>query len=236
MNTAAIIIYTLIVAIAVIIIGGTYMYKSGTALMGSRLSVFMKLAEAAAVLLLSAGLILQQFDFSQKEKTETVEQTFSLIDRSLMLIVDIMYSYRNDCPNFVCEMWPQLKKHCPKGKKRDNPIAVMALAMHILQSFEDHFTASAFDDTGEIVWSANYLQWASSKTLYDMWQKLAPNFKKSTNDYAQLLFKYAQDSDIEDAQQLYKVAFKMTNDPKLKAAKLLSQGEAGGISVDHINK
>ena len=83
-----------------------------------------------------------------------------------MNIIDLMYKYRLDCPNFICEMWPQLRKHCPSGKKKDNPIAIIALSMHILQSFEEMSNNKIINDTKRrweillngVIDNSNYLE------------------------------------------------------------------------------
>jgi hypothetical protein len=113
--------------------------------------------------------------------------------------------------------FPNLDKKIDKDTPPDDPSMILDLVMFIGQSFEDHFTGATFDITGNYVWAANYLQWATSKKFKEVWMLLWPNFKDTTHEYALLLFEYAEKGPINTAEDLSKRAKEFVNDPKVIA-------------------
>ena len=185
----------------------------------SRFGIFIKILSSLAFILVAMGLILTAQAFEESQKLTSIEQTFKLIDRSLLIPVSKMRELYTRCPNFVKSLWPQKgifdSTNIPPNTNED-PVAILDLSMIMLQSFEDHFTGASFDGTGEIVWAANYLQWVSSDKFKDIWMSLYPNFRDTTNDYTKLLFEYAnKGGKIKDADELMKRSKEFSKDQRL---------------------
>ena len=188
----------------------------------SRIYNLLKIFSSLAIVLVGFSLIFtaDALELSQKSQELTkTQQTYALIDRALMNPIDKMNKLYDKCPNFIRSLWPQKNLFNDQlqesSNNKDNDIAVLDISMTLLQSFEDHFTGSKFDQTGEVVWAGNYLQWANSGKFYEMWKILYPNFKTSTNDYAKLLFSYSQGVQILDGDKLMKLSYEFANDKNL---------------------
>lgn len=188
----------------------------------SRIYNLLKIFSSLAIVLVGFSLIFtaDALELSQKSQELTkTQQTYALIDRALMNPIDKMNKLYDKCPNFIRSLWPQKNLFNDQlqesSNNKDNDIAVLDISMTLLQSFEDHFTGSKFDQTGEVVWAGNYLQWANSAKFYEMWKILYPNFKTSTNDYAKLLFSYSQGVQILDGDKLMKLSYEFANDKNL---------------------
>ena len=121
------------------------------------------------------------------------------------------------CPNFVRSLWPQknIFDNQVSSSVKDDNMAILNLSILLLQTIEDHFTGGQFDLTGEIVWAGNFLQWCNSTKFYEMWKILYPNFKSTTNEYVELLFKYSKGVQIQTGDDLMKLATEFSIDSKL---------------------
>jgi hypothetical protein len=159
----------------------------------SRFGIFIKILSSLAFILVAMGLVLTAQAFEQGQKLTSVDQTFKLIDRALMNPISKMRDLYPKCPHFVESLWPQVFTNSTTKyvEEKEDKVSILDLSMVMLQSFEDHFTGSGFDVTGEIVWAGNFLQWGNSDSFRDMWKELYPNFKESTNKYAELVFEYS---------------------------------------------
>jgi hypothetical protein len=183
----------------------------------SKLGVFISVLSSFSIMLTSYGLVLAAEAIEDSKSLTSVDKTFSLIDRALLLPINKMNEYYDKCPNFVESLWPQknLFKNKTTGKV-DDPACVLDLSFIIFQAFEDHFTAFSYDLTGAVVWICNYLQWASSPILQDEFKELYPNFKKKTIDFANLLFEYVDKGPIDTAEILEQRAHEVINDDRYK--------------------
>lgn len=184
----------------------------------SRFGIFIKILSSLAFILVAMGLILTAQAFEESQKLTSIEQTYKLIDRSLLEPINKMRENYQRCPNFVKSLWPQkgIFDNIPFSTKEEDPSAILDLSMIMLQSFEDHFTGSGFDETGEIVWAGNFLQWASSDKFKEMFDSLYPNFKDTTNEYSKILFEYAnKGGKIKDAEDLMNRSKQLSKDNRI---------------------
>ena len=191
----------------------------------SRFGIFIKILSSLAFILVAMGLILTAQAFEESQKLTITDQTFKLIDRSYLEPVSKMRELYPKCPNFVKSLWPQMgifnsiqNSVTPTNKiDQDDNACILDISVVILQCFEDHFTGSGFDATGEIVWAGNFLQWTSSDKLYEMWKVLYPNYKETTNAYAKLLFEYAnKGGKIKDSDELNRRCIEFSKDKRLE--------------------
>lgn len=197
----------------------------------SRFSHLLKIFANLSIIFIAIGIVLtaEAIETAQasKELNQT-QQTYSLIDRALINPIDKMNKLYDKCPNFIRSLWPQKnifsEQSSTSSQNKDDDMAILDLSMTLLQTFEDHFTGSQFDLTGEVVWAGNFLQWTNSTKFYEMWKILYPNFKSSTNEYAKLLFSYSQGVQIPDGDKLLKLAYEFSNDKNLK--KIIESGQS----------
>jgi len=183
----------------------------------SRFGIFIKILSSLAFILVAMGLILTAQAFEEGQKLTSIDQTHKLIDRSLLEPIDKMRQFYTKCPNFVKSLWPQKGIFDEKvSTTEDDPSCILDLSMVMIQAFEDHFTGSGFDATDQIVWSGNFLQWASSDKFQEMFYLLYPNFTNTTIEYCKLLFEYAnKNGKIKDAEDLMKRSEALTKDQRL---------------------
>lgn len=137
----------------------------------SRFGIFIKILSSLAFILVAMGLILTAQALEESRTLTVSEQTLKLIDRSLLAPISLMRILYPKCPNFVKSLWPQkgiFNTDLSTDDIKDDPVSILDLSIVIFQSFEDHFTGAGFDETGEIVWTGNFLQWTSSDTLQEM--------------------------------------------------------------------
>jgi len=183
----------------------------------TKFSVFVKMISGFAIILVSLGLVLTAQAFEENATLNRTNQTLNMKDHGFLKPIDKMNELFERCPNFVESLWPQqgIFKH-KKYAIEDDKVCILSLSIYMLESIEDHFTVMKFDKTDELEWTASYLQWASSDDFYNAWKQIYPNFKKTTNDYAALLFEYARKSEITNGQELENRANDLMNDYRFK--------------------
>jgi len=183
----------------------------------SHISVFVKMLASLSGIMIAYGIFLTADVFENNGKIAKIEQTYKVIDRSYLNVVDKMRKLYPHAPNFIASLWPT-KGLFPKSlNKNDDPAAVLELTVMMLKSFEDHMTGHKFDQTGEDVWAATFLQWGSSDEFMGHWKDLYPSFKKKTNEYASLIFEYARKGGkIKNADELAQRAQEFSSDPRVK--------------------
>ena len=164
------------------------------------------------------GLILTAQTFEENQRLTLIDQTHKLIDRSLLNPVDKMRQYYSKIPNFIKSLWPQkgIFDNTQVSTVEEDPSCILDLSIVMIQAFEDHFTGSGFDSTDQIVWSGNFLQWASSDKFQEIFNSIYPNFSDTTIEYCKLLFEYAnKNGKIKDAEDLMKRSEALTKDERL---------------------
>lgn len=122
------------------------------------------------------------------------DSTFKIIDRSWLNINRSLVNYYKECPNFVNSLYFDWQKKV-LGKNyeinsvnQDNWYAVNYISISIFQAWEDFLTSEIVDETGDIVWINNFLQWSSSSILRNNWSVLKTNFASTTQEFGDYLF------------------------------------------------
>ncbi|MSR05130.1 MAG: hypothetical protein EXS04_06005 [Phycisphaerales bacterium] len=77
----------------------------------------------------------------------------------------------------------------------------VAFAISIFQIFEDYKTIYTHDKTGVNIWLGNFLNWAQSDTLQQLWPRLKINYQPSTIRMTEALFEAANQIKALRAQQ-----------------------------------
>ena len=109
----------------------------------SRFGIFIKILSSLAFILVAMGLILTAQAFEESQKLTSLEQTFKLIDRALLIPISKMREFYSKCPNFVSSLWPQkgiFNNISSTSVEQEDEITILDLSMIMLHCFEDHFT------------------------------------------------------------------------------------------------
>jgi hypothetical protein len=77
----------------------------------------------------------------------------------------------------------------------------VAFAISIFQIFEDYKTIYTHDKTGVNIWLGNFLNWAQSETLQQLWPRLKINYQPSTIRMTEALFVAANEIKALRAKQ-----------------------------------
>ena len=93
------------------------------------------------------------------------------------------------------EMYPDL------SIKSSQDMHQVAFAISIFQIFEDYKTIYTHDKTGVNIWLGNFLNWAQSDTLQQLWPRLKINYQPSTIRMTEALFAAANEIKALRAQQ-----------------------------------
>ena len=93
------------------------------------------------------------------------------------------------------EMYPDL------SIKSSQDMHQVAFAISIFQIFEDYKTIYTHDKTGVNIWLGNFLNWAQSDTLQQLWPRLKINYQPSTIRMTEALFEAANKIKALRAQQ-----------------------------------
>jgi hypothetical protein len=137
------------------------------------------------------------------------DTTFKIVDRGWVLINKTIAEYQDKCPFFINTIYYDWQKK-QMGKyfinknhiNNDDWSAVNYLSILMFQSWEDFLTSLAVDQTGSVVWIANYVQWAKSKQLKNIWNVMKPNFAHTTQLLGDFLFSQAQTYEPKNADEL----------------------------------
>jgi len=100
--------------------------------------------------------------------------------------------YYDDCPKFINSLYFDWQKSILGDYTNTNNTkkwqTINYLSILIFQAWEDFLTSSKIDETGEIVWLNNFLQWLNSRILRDNWSVLKTNFAPTTQEFGNYLF------------------------------------------------
>lgn len=142
------------------------------------------------------GVILTYNIFTLNIEQASRTATFEMIDRGWLNVNKSIYELYDKCPLFVNSLyypWQKTKLVSYKLKEnisyQDKWYAVNYLSILMFQAWEDFITSSQIDETDEYVWIANFLQWANSPILRNVWSSFKSNYVKTTRDFGDLLFK-----------------------------------------------
>ncbi len=167
------------------------------------------------------GLYLTFMIFSTSKENFENDLTYKIIDRGWINVNLKLSEYYDKCPNFIESLYfpwqktnPNYGIVTPKYEKNDLWYVVNYLSILIFQSFEDFLTANQNDETGHEVWICNFIQWVNSPILEDRWNVLKSNYAQHTIDFVDLLFKDIKYRQINNTDDIRKLAFDIKNSPE----------------------
>lgn len=150
------------------------------------------------------------------------DSTFKIIDRGWILINKTLAEYQDKCPFFINSLYydwqkKQMGAHVKNNINNDDWAAVNYLSTLIFQSWEDFLTSLSIDQTGSVVWIANYLQWTQSNELRNIWNVSKPNYAYHTQLFGDFLF--SQTYKPKNANELQSFAMRCNESEEFKKIK-----------------
>jgi hypothetical protein len=184
-STLGIIVFSLIILIAVIVRASTTKHDGFVGRFLNKLSVINGFLAAV-------GIYITYSIFKAQADKMANEITLSLIDRSWLKINEAIKNSKDTCPTLVNSLYfPWQRSVLGKiqsSEKVDSWSDCNYLSILMFQAWEDYLTLSEFDETGDQVWLANFLQWANSDVLRQNWNVLKTNFAPLTIEFGDYLF------------------------------------------------
>ena len=173
-----------------------------------------------SAIFVTIGIFLTYTVFNNQNKNMKRETTFKIIDRSWLGVNEKMVKYYNKCPHFIDTLyfdW-QIKV---MGKKSNLDVnedwtSINFISNSIFQAWEDFITASEVDETGEIVWINNFLQWSHSSLLRNIWNVLKTNYAHTTQEFGDYLFYMSSTYKCHNENELNSLAKTLVDSEKFK--------------------
>jgi hypothetical protein len=148
------------------------------------------------------------------------ESTFKIIDRGWLNVNKIFMDYYKECPTFINSLYFDWQKKVLGVEytynTKDKWYAVNYVSISIFQSWEDFITSSNIDQTGDVVWLNNFLQWTHSPILNNNWEVLKTNYTETTQVFGDYLFYMSKKHNITNEYELNELAKEIANSDKFK--------------------
>lgn len=188
----------------------------------SRIYVFISILASVAVLFIGLSLLISSFIFERQEDTTRRSITKESIDKLWLFPNQLLANSTHAHTQFLKSFYtnnPHLFAVNSNGEEQ-SALAVLQeqnIAIVMIQAWEDYLTMRKLDQTGDTVWLNNFLQWAQSPYLKEYFGFLKFNFKKTTIELGDILFRYAATLPIPTQNpELYpKTVQKMLADPEM---------------------
>ena len=123
------------------------------------------------------------------------DSTYKIVDRGWILINKTLADYHDKCPFFINSLYYDWQKAQMSERvlnknniNNDDWASVNYLSTIIFQAWEDFLTSLSVDQTGTVVWIANFLQWSQSSVLRNIWNVSKPNYAITTQLFGDFLF------------------------------------------------
>lgn len=187
----------------------------------SKISIFVSKFSIIGSIFIPVGIYLTYRVFSLQLQSMKREATYKVIDRGWLNINKSFLEYYKECPTFINSLYYTWQKKVLgeeiKYNTKDKWYAVNYISISIFQGWEDFITSTDIDDTGDVVWANNFLQWANSPILYNNWHVLKTNFAETTQLFGDFLFFTARENKIMNSEDLYNESTKFVNSDMYKS-------------------
>ena len=201
----------------------------------SRISVFVSILAGIAVLLIGVNLALSTAGARYSQQIARVNETKNAVDKLWLYPNLLLVNSKNARQAFLSSFYfnnHYLQTACSKQSSEESTSCFSVLeeqniAIVMLQAWEDCLTYRRIDNTGDIVWACNFIQWAQSPYLKEYFNILKYNFKDTTIMFGEILFKYAEQIPRQnsDPEMYLKTVTLMLKDPEyLHVIDLVNEG------------
>lgn len=163
----------------------------------SRVYVFVSMMASAAVFILALNLVVSTSNLEMQKKINKLQFTKESIDKLWLYPNQIIAEKKNARPEFLASLYynnadlyrTTLNANTPSTPQSE--LDEQFISIVLIQCWEDYLTFRFFDETGDMVWFVNFLQWAQSPYLRKQFDNLKYNFAQTTIDIGHILFEYA---------------------------------------------
>lgn len=116
-------------------------------------------------------------------------------------------------PHFTSTLYPLLKINVEKDSDHvENQLLIYKLSYKIFSLWQELIIAMPFLDLDEHSFITNFLQRANSQLLHEQWKNCKIDFNKETQDFGDLLFKYALPINIQTPKSYTDASNKILKD------------------------
>lgn len=117
-------------------------------------------------------------------------------------------------PYFTATLYPLLNLKVEEdSNSAENQLLIFKLSYKIFSLWQELIIAMPFLDLDEHSFLSNFLQRANSKLLYEQWQSSKIDFNQETQEFGDLLFRYALDIKIQKPESYVEAANQILKDP-----------------------
>lgn len=214
---------SLIITIFLISIVSTYFIKPEE-FRKSRIFVFVSMMASIAVVILGFNVLVSTLSVELQKNITKAQFTKLNIDKSWLFPNQLISEKSQARPEFLASLYCnnlellKASENLKTDKTVDSILKEQYIAIVLFQSWEDYLTMRKFDETGDVVWLVNFLQWAQSPYLKEEFERLKYNFSPLTIKFGKLLFEYGKIIPIPVTDnKVYKdTADKMLADERLR--------------------
>lgn len=160
---------------------------------------------------------------NQQQQLAALDELARINDSILNSVLNEMNNASNIIPNFVLSMTPLSNIACCTGCNivtPEDPVTPatctekMTLSYRIFSMWQDVILSNGFINYDPISYVSNFLQRANSPQLYEQWLSSYLNFTSKTQQFGNLLFKYALPIKVQTPQNYVDVATTLIADPE----------------------
>lgn len=190
----------------------------------SRFSVFLSVLASIAVILFGISLIVSSLAFQSSIQVTKASITKEAIDKLWLYPNQLLANSKNARNEFLGSFYynnPSLYQSILKKSSQPQTVFTILeeqnIAIVMLQAWEDFMTLRHIDQTGDMVWLNNFIQWAQSPYLKEYFDILKYNYKSTTIELGNLLFEYAKQLPIPttNAESYHQTIQQLLEDPRL---------------------
>lgn len=167
------------------------------------------------VVLIGTGIVMQIIRDNKESEKRDVEATTASVDKLWIAHLRRMHEIHEKAPKFAASLLFPFQVQSAGGPATETAkdtdwTSVVWVANEIFTAWEDHLTSEEMDRTDEHVWSANFLQFASSEILHDVWEAMKANYREDTQRYGDMLFFFSTKNEPSDNSELADMAIEFT--------------------------
>ncbi|MBA2657148.1 MAG: hypothetical protein H0U70_09235 [Tatlockia sp.] len=193
------IISTVVLTILIFSLYVTFKYRDTEQYKKTRLNVFFSTLASVAIIFVGINIMLSSIAFEYNQKFTRLTKTKEAVDKLWLYPNELLKNSPHIRPEFKASFFlnsPSILNLVDRSKS--TPLTTVAIVQEqfianvMLQSWEDCLSDMKYDLTPFEIWLRSYLTWAQSPYLREYYQLIKFEYDDTTNQFAELLFKYAE--------------------------------------------
>lgn len=187
-----------IITTFLLLVGGfATIFIKPTEFQNTRTFVFISIMGSIAVIILAFNVYLETITLALQRKVNEAHFTKETIDKLWLFPNQLLTEKVNARPEFLASLYYNnltlynLTKESHTKSTLHSELDEQYVGILLIQCWEDYMTLRTLERTGDEVWLCNFLQWAQSPYLKDIFDNLKYNYAPITISFGKLLFEYA---------------------------------------------